>query len=330
VVRPRDTFFIHTISCCILNFFVTLLPSLALPIHRKITTAYKIMVKVITILLVFYFLISFVVLAYLLYKRRRKLSYRLETRLASLEVEALSGTAQILNKVKDQRVRISIELNGRGTSYNSLLLEAKHLGTPPTLLIDSLFPKEGNELIQYSDFIKVDFSVLESGQTRQNIPYSFTATFIQGENLEGYPAFRISYPEEIKREQKREYMRISPSVNEPLYITFDLEGKKTSEKIANISAGGVGFYTNLDKDVLWPDRKFGNVFIDLPGSVVIQCLVIVYTLSKIDYPVLIDNKPYHHYCGAQFVDIEKETREKLVNYILEQERNALKRINRFG
>jgi len=235
-------------------------------------------------------------------------------------IENHTDIMRLLAVIKDQKVRFKIKLNNRGTSFNSALLNFD----TSSLLIDALFPPEGNELIQHSNFITVSFTIREAN----HIPYIFRTMFLSGEIFQSYPALRIAFPQSIKRDQRRNFHRVEPSVQEPLYISFILDGSPLHCKIANISGGGVAFYTNVSKMTLWPGRHIDFASIILPHSTIRNCMAIVYTISQTAYPVLIDGKPFHFLCGAEYVDIDNATREKIIRYVIEKERDELKRVSR--
>ena len=120
----------------------------------------------------------------------------------------------------------------------------------------------------------------------------------------------------------------SPPVNEPLYFECSIGGKKLKEKIANISGGGISFYTNLGKSVFLPGRILSNITISLPGDILIQCSFTVRKHSQNEQPVFIDGIQIFNYCGGEFSNIEETTRDKVIKYVVERERLALKHLSR--
>jgi hypothetical protein len=88
---------------------------------------------------------------------RKKLQ---STRILSLDViEDPLDVNAFLNKIIQQNARLIIRLNNSGKSFNSSLLKID----TPTLLIDALSPYEGNELIDHSNFINVNFNTVDDG-----------------------------------------------------------------------------------------------------------------------------------------------------------------------
>ncbi|MCP4717537.1 MAG: hypothetical protein GY868_20645 [Deltaproteobacteria bacterium] len=230
----------------------------------------------------------------------------------------------ILLKAIDQKQRLRVRMNERKRTFLSMLLKTSR----SHILIDGLFPEEGNDLIDDADFITIDFTMRESVTDILQIPYSFKSAYIRQERHKGYPALRINFPESIQRVQRRQYLRISPPVNAPLFVTFELDNKSHTEKIANISGGGVGFYTNHSRATLCPGLRLTTVTIDLPDYIAFTCPASIHINTQIEQPVIIDSKPYYFFCGVEFEGIKEETRETIIRYVVEKERAELKRINR--
>ena len=226
----------------------------------------------------------------------------------------------LLEEALQQKRQFQIRLNGMGSTFNSSLLEIER----SHLLIDTLFPDEGMELIRDSRFISVDFLI----HSRRMTPYRFDAVYLDEENHNGYPALKISMPKTVNKDQKRKYHRVEPPVSNPLFIQFYLENEQFVERVCNISGGGAGFFTNLGKNHLWSGKRLENVSISVPGITTIDCIVVVHTVSQAKNPVLIEGKPYHYYCGAEFLSLDDSTRKKIIRYVLEKEREQLKRLNR--
>jgi len=226
----------------------------------------------------------------------------------------------VLELALEKRAAFKVRLNNRGRSFSSTILKVDE----SAVFIDVLFPYEGNELIADSKFLNIEFIIKQIA----HVPYTFSALYMNSEVYDGYPCLRITLPNKIVRDQKRNYHRVSPSVNDPVYVKFELDGEPVSEKVANISGGGLGFFTNFGKAVLWNKREIRHAEITIPEPVTIELMTIVYTASQAQYPVLIGGKPYYYYCGAEFVGLDTKVREQIIRYVIEKEREELKRINR--
>jgi len=234
----------------------------------------------------------------------------------------------ILAMAQKQRVPFIIKRNAKGESFNSFLIKIDSISTPHTLLIDSLFPEEGNELIVTSQFISVAFSLKNTESEYLNIPYVFIIHYLRGETHRGHPALRISFPETIKRNQRRNYKRVEPLIKEPINIALKFKDREVTENVANISGGGIGFYTNLDKSILRPGSKINSVFFTLPDGTKITCQLIVRRITRNVPKEISNSKHYPFYCGAEFVDLDNVLNKKIILYVLQREREDLKRLSR--
>jgi len=234
----------------------------------------------------------------------------------------------ILVMAQDQRVPFVIKKNAKGKSFNSFLIKIDSSSNPTTLLIDSLFPEEGNELIVSSQFISVSLFPKNTESEYLNLPYVFNALYLRGETYRGHPALRISFPETIKRNQRRNYKRVEPSIEQPINITLKLKDGEVTENVDNISGGGVGFYTSLDKSILHPASKINSVFFTLPDGTEITCQLIVRRFTKNVPKETSSSKHYYFYCGAEFMDLDNALRKKIILYVLQREREVLKRLSR--
>jgi len=275
-------------------------------------------------LLLLLFLVAFAYVAYALYVRQSRRSEQRVRLFHADQIDNPEAVQEFLKVLVREKVRLRIRLNNRHKSYMSSLLAID----PQALLIDELFPLEGNELIRESTSVEVDFFLATIEKQRLHISYGFTSRYLATEQWKGFPALRIAFPERIIRNQKRKYLRISPPVTEPLFITFTLQGQTFTEKIANISAGGARFYTNLGKSMLAPGTRLATIHVEIPATGTITCPAIVRLLYPNEQPVIVEGKQMFNSCGIEFENIEDGLREKIIKYVIATERQALKRLSR--
>jgi c-di-GMP-binding flagellar brake protein YcgR len=258
-------------------------------------------------------------------------AYRLQNHLRAGRVLTLAAVIdapedmyRVFKTVMKQKIRFQVRLNGRRRSYDSSLIEVRH----DRLYIDALFPEEGQALIASSRFIEVDFMLREAIGDFRHIPYAFRSAYLESVSIRGYPGVRIAFPERIRRHQRREYLRISPPVQQPLHVRLTVDGAEVQEKVANISGGGLGFYTRLGREVLWPGRQIQSAGIDLPNGARISCAVTVRKHALNDRTIMADRKPCPYYCGIEFTGADEQVRETVVRYVIERERDELRRLSR--
>jgi c-di-GMP-binding flagellar brake protein YcgR len=234
----------------------------------------------------------------------------------------------ILVMAQEQRIPLVIKRNAKGKPFSSFPIKIDNDPKSSTILIDSLFPEEGNELISGSQFISVAFFLKNTESEYLNIPYVFNASYIRGETYRSYPALRISFPKTIKRNQRRNYNRVEPSIGEPISITLKLEDEEVIENMDNISGGGIGFYTNLDKSILWPGNKIKSASFTLPDGTEITTQLIVRWITKNVPEEIASKKGLHFYCGTEFIELDNTSRKKIIQYILKREREELRKLSK--
>ena len=239
-----------------------------------------------------------------------------------------SDIHNLINLAIKDKTRIKLKINNREPSYNTSIIKKESILNNHILLIDSLFPPEGNDKIQYSKSAIAEFSFKGIETKSKLIPYSFTTNYIDQKEYENFKSLRITFPKAINRRQKREFLRVEPSVNKPLFIKFKIKDKKMTQKIENISAGGINFFTNLTKTVLWPGMRIEKVLITLPDQSQITCPILIRSIFQNNDPIFIDGKRYSYTCGAQFLRIDNNVRDNIIKYVLEKERNELKHLHR--
>jgi c-di-GMP-binding flagellar brake protein YcgR len=239
-----------------------------------------------------------------------------------------SDIHNLINLAIKDKTRIKLKINNREPSYNTSIIKKESILNSHTLLIDSLFPPDGNDKIQYAKSAIAEFSFKGIESKSNLIPYSFTTNYIDQKEYENFNALRITFPKAINRGQKREFLRIEPSVNQPLFIKFKIKDKKMTQKIENISAGGVNFFTNLTKAVLCHGKRIEQVLITLPDQSQIRCPIVIKSIFQNNDLIFIDGKRYSYSCGAQFLEIDNSVKDNIIKYVLEKERNELKNLHR--
>ena len=272
------------------------------------------------------FIIGFAIALIYQQWQKRQLERTLARVLDADVLSSFEDIKTILSMAQKQRVPFAVRKNGMGKPFNSFLVKTDYSSS--ALLIDSLIPEGGNELMVDSKFVGVEFFFKNTKEEYLNIPYTFHTVYLRRENYQNHPALRISFPESIKRNQRRDYNRVEPSIEEPIKITLELKDGKVIENMANISGGGVGFYTNLDKSVLWLGNKIKSVSFNLPDGTEITSQLIVRWVTKNVPDEIVNKKRLHFYCGAEFAELNEALRKKIILYIIEIEREELRRISK--
>jgi len=236
-----------------------------------------------------------------------------------LTFDTTEDPARIRNVLKtalQSGCQLRITLNNRGNTFNSSLLAV----AADSIVIDALYPQEGN--VHIADAKNVELEILIRKLTY--IPFQCTSCFMGHESHGGYPALRLTFPEKLTRDQKRNYHRVEVTPEDNVRVAFSVDEKKVSCPVANISGAGIGFYSHYDTTVLHHGRVIEHPRIEMMETLHIDCMTIIYAVSQMRYPVVIRGDKYQYYYGAEFTAIGNDIREKIIQYVIDKERDELK------
>tara|TARA_B100000315_G_scaffold259107_1_gene313660 strand:+ start:4427 stop:5317 length:891 start_codon:yes stop_codon:yes gene_type:complete len=189
--------------------------------------------------------------------------------------------------------------------YSSMLIRLEK-GEEPMILIDTLIPEEGNDIIENSR--KLTFSYIFKGKH-----FGFESKYI-GMEKEDFIAFKIAMPQEIKKEEHRRFVRIKPSLNEPVYVLSEEGGV---EEAADVSAGGLAFYTEriIEEGEIYDKFTFTlppeNHKMHTPAEV----------LRFIEGAA--PSRKDKHICCIKFSDMKQSHTEILIKYVFQRERQSI-------
>ncbi len=220
--------------------------------------------------------------------------------LKSTSTDDLILTTQIrknLEFIGDNKIPLIATIDNRTTTYKSMLLELemenKHI------MIDSLMPNHGNEIIAISNNISIGYNI-------EGIMYYFDSKFIVMVN-EKFLSIKIAFPSIIKKVQKRNAFRVSPPNDNPITVKVE-EG--ITEKIADISEGGLSFYSKRIEKEMPVGTVLEKVTFKLPtmdrqiaAKAKVKCFIKSSDPSKSRY-------------GMEFIDMRMADKDSIANYVL--------------
>lgn len=224
------------------------------------------------------------------------------------------------------KVPFSVRLKGSENTYTSYLLRIIDTKKEKQIFIDALVPEEGNQLIKDAGNVFINFVLKEDEVTGKNIPYEFSTTYIKEITSEGPKQFVLHFPKELIRRQRREYLRVSPPERNPAFIYFSLDGVEHRCKIIDISGGGVAFSTDLDDSILGVGTELRDVTIEIPGSPTVSCIAIVHKKIALGSFNVEAKRKNVYVCGAKFKEIKEEERQVIIKYVVNIEREELRRL----
>ena len=175
-----------------------------------------------------------------------------------------------------------------------------------SLTIDSLLPKSGNIKLLESSYIKATFKF------NSNEHY-FLSKLHNYEKEKDYFVFDIYKPIEILSLEKRKFFRIGPSVNEPVRISFFVDGKYLETILFDLSGEGFSFLID------YPVEKhtvLEGVRIKFPAE-----LPEITLRLEVRSAVRLDNLKYK--VGAAAINIKPKEQDILFRYIFKRQREIV-------
>jgi len=135
----------------------------------------------------------------------------------------------------EKKVPASVKVGDHSITFMSTLI-ASDPGEK-WLIIDTLIPELGNKYLKESDSIQIVCS-------ENNIVHSFSSTYIEETTYETYPSIKIAYPGSMEVLQRRSYVRVDPSISNPLIISCKVKRRPQLDinlPVRDISEGGLSF-----------------------------------------------------------------------------------------
>jgi len=217
-------------------------------------------------------------------------------------------------------VPITVRIPGVEKTYSSSFVEiGSEPDNKPSLLIARLAPAGGNNLLPYSKSLNVTFTLSSGGRRPDQAGYSFNAFFIRNETFENTPVVRITFPE------LRRYHRAEPGPGELITISSSLSGDAAPQPLANISEGGIGFYTESDSALLRQGGAFTVTF-TLPDGSSITAPVVARWISRLQPGKTIQGRRYGFFCGVEFQKLEQQMRRSIAEYVEKRKQEELKKL----
>ncbi len=230
-------------------------------------------------------------------------------------VETMSGDKSILTTIKyliDARVLGKIEIPETEHHWTTMVLEIKKIKGSSFLSIDKI---EGFEsiLTKYPNQ-EVSLEFMDKG----GVPCRFRTKVV-----ECRPKDILSeLPKEIYRIQKRQYLRINALPGTE--ITFRIYSSDQEKgEVKDLCGGGVAFF--LVKDLKF---EIGNLLNDISlkipeGNGRLSFQIPRAVIRRIVHPSFSEKRTL---CATEFLEMSKETRDKLTAYISEQQAAVIQKL----
>jgi c-di-GMP-binding flagellar brake protein YcgR len=236
-------------------------------------------------------------------------------------IETIIGDKSILTTIKylvDARVLGKIEIPDTEHHWTTMVLEIKKIKGSSFLSIDRI---EGFEsiLAKYPNR-EISLEFMDKG----GVPCRFRTKIVKCR-----PKDMLSeLPREIYRIQKRQYFRINALPGTE--ITFRIgSSKRERGEVKDFSQGGVAFLIEveffIEKDLKFDiGELFNDVSFKIPeGNDWLSFHIPQAVVRRMVNPSFHEKRTF---CAIEFLEMSKETRDKLTNYISEKQRVAIQKL----
>lgn len=151
------------------------------------------------------------------------------------------------------------------------------------------------------------------------VPVKFTCTGLQGAKFQGQQAIAAALPDNLYRQQRREYFRVMvPRIQSPTLQLTTADGKNFSLKVLDLSLGGLGITDQEDRFQPETLSEFGDCRLHLPE------------FGEMDVHIQIRNHGKYHTStgsisryGAAFVNLGMSGNLQLQRYLYHLQTIAL-------
>ena len=230
---------------------------------------------------------------------------------------------RLITSACDATEPLSVSIKDSQHSYRSMFLG---MDSGDGFFIDALGTKAGdNRFVPGESIVTIIFQI-------HNVLYQFESLFTSMDTYQKYPALRLKLPTEIKEEQRREFFRVEPTVNDPVVISDMQKIDEPPDAIVspeletahaiNISLGGLAFRSSRPMD------SETEVRMDLRFPMEDDLLEIDFKVIRSDQQSTTNAfkyakaKPYI-ICG-RFINSDTAKLKMIQKYILERQRQLLK------
>lgn len=274
--------------------------------------------------------ITIVAIVYLIGSRNlfKKTKYRV------VDLDTIHGEEDVAEHIKsllEQYIPLTVKFDERSMDYHSYIKAVNTYASPCTFSLESLEPKEGNALALDSNYISITYHYPTKKKyawsVGQKTLYGFTTVCIPPDSNEETDV-KLLLPETIDKVQKRDFLRIEPPYDRPIFAKFvDDDGDDVQEQLVNISGGGFGFFTTRGVKTFAKGTLHNNVILNIQDTFLpIEQAVVANIIDRTK--IVGRGGKSRFFCGIQFVKIDERVRTKIIQYVIQIEREDLRRLSR--
>ncbi len=191
--------------------------------------------------------------------------------------------------------------------------------------IVALEPDQGYLVLEQGSSQQFNTRLQTSGRvicatTCDHVHIQFTGHDLQAETRGNEPVFRVRFPTELLRLQRREYYRLITSMVNPVRCMINTGGNFLETTVVDISIGGVGMLAYEGSGILVPGRNYHGCRIAMPGTGEFAISLVV----RNTFDITLKNGRLTHRAGCQFIDLPPSVETEIQRFInrMERERRA--------
>ena len=240
--------------------------------------------------------------------------------LSKYTVTSRTEIRAVLKYLKVNNTRVSVYFNHGETFFLSAVVAIS--ADESELIIDA-----GSDDAVNRRALNADKLICHSSQG--NIKIHFVLDGVDPTKYEGRHAFLGNVPESLVRLQRREHLRLTPPVANPLKCNIPIKEADDSTRfidatIADISAGGLALVLPPGEQQFETDMLLSNCLIDLPNVGRVTTTIRVCSA----YDVTLANGKILKRSGCQFIKLPDAMASLIQRYIIQVERERRNRGNR--
>ena len=229
-----------------------------------------------------------------------------------------------------QYISLTVKFDERGMEYHSHIKDFDTDVSPHTFSLEPLEPKEGNILALDSNYVSITYQYPSKKYVwpvGQKITYGFITACIPPDSSTEETNVKLLFPEAVERVQKRDFLRIEPPYDKPVFAKFVSDGVELQEPLINISGGGFGFFTTRGMKTFAKGSVHYNVALNIQNTLLpIEQVRVVNIIDRTK--IVGRGGKTRFFCGFQFEKIDERVRKKIIQYVIQVEREGLRRLSR--
>jgi hypothetical protein len=216
-----------------------------------------------------------------------------------MEFFTIREKAKIITIVKymvSEGMEVAVEIQGTDERFTTRAIAIEEFLEGDRLVVEKLYPEEGNSLIQSAPDLAFFFDV-----TGRTVSFATKYVGLHGE----HPNYGliIEFPAAVRLEEKRKEQRITDGMTKVLSVEFTLEGdeKQYQLSVVNIGSSGIGFIVEKRDFDLFEKVNVGDQIRDITFFLPIATMTVDATVKHM---TLIKEG---HYRGCYLVGIESDS-----------------------